>query len=61
MLLNVRLLPFYPLADRVWELRHNFSSYDATYVATAEAIDAPFATLDLKVASQTAKCKFLTP
>jgi len=61
LLLNVQLLPFYPLADRVWELRHNLSSYDATYVATAEAIDAPLATLDLKMASQPTKCKFLTP
>ena len=61
LLLNVRLLPFYPLADRVWELRYNFSSYDATYVATAEAIAAPLATLDLKMASQTTKCTFLTP
>jgi predicted nucleic acid-binding protein len=61
LLLNVQLLPFYPLADRVWELRHNLSSYDATYIATAEAIDAPLATLDLKMASQPTKCKFLTP
>ena len=61
LLLNVQLLPFYPLADRVWELRHNFSSYDATYVAAAEVIDAQLATLDLKMASQPTKCKFLTP
>ena len=61
LLLNVQLLPFYPLADRVWELRHNFSSYDATYVAAAEVIDAQLATLDLKMASQPTKCQFLTP
>ena len=61
LLLNVQLLPFYPLANRVWELRHNFSSYDATYVAAAEVIDAQLATLDLKMASQPTKCQFLTP
>ncbi len=25
---------------RMWELRHNLSAYDATYVALAEALDA---------------------
>lgn len=28
------------LRERMWELRHNLSAYDATYVALAEAIGA---------------------
>src|SRR5436189_275961 len=26
-----------PLIGRIWELRHNFTAYDATYIALAEA------------------------
>jgi predicted nucleic acid-binding protein len=29
-----------PLRSRIWELRHNLSAYDATYVALAEALGA---------------------
>lgn len=28
------------LQSRIWELRHNLTAYDATYVALAEALDA---------------------
>jgi predicted nucleic acid-binding protein len=41
------------LLPRVWELRENFSSYDATYVALAEAIaddGAPLVTADAQFA-----------
>ena len=34
------------LADRVWELRHNLTAYDATFVALAEALGAPLVTCD---------------
>ena len=27
-----------PLAERIWDLRHQFTSYDATYLALAEAL-----------------------
>jgi predicted nucleic acid-binding protein len=37
--------------DRVWDLRHNFAAYDATYVALAEALDAPLVTCDDKLVS----------
>lgn len=40
-----------PLADRVWQLRHQFTSYDATYIALAEALDAPLVTCDRKLAT----------
>lgn len=32
------------LADRVWELRHNYTIYDACYLALAEATGAPLYT-----------------
>ena len=38
------------LADRVWELRHNLTAYDATFVALAEALDAPLVTCDARLA-----------
>lgn len=40
-----------PMADRVWELRHQFTSYDATYLALAEALQAPLLTCDGKLAT----------
>lgn len=39
-------LPHAPLLHRVWELRSNLTSYDATYVALAETLGAPLATLN---------------
>lgn len=39
-----------PLLTRAWELRHNVRSYDALYVALAEALDAPLLTLDGRLA-----------
>jgi predicted nucleic acid-binding protein len=39
-----------PLLDRVWTLRHNFSAYDAVYVALAEVLDASFVTSDRRLA-----------
>ena len=40
-----------PLNDRVWELRHNLTAYDATFVALAEVLDAPLITCDARLAS----------
>ena len=39
-----------PLADRIWQLRHRYTSYDAAYLALAEALDAPLYTCDEKLA-----------
>lgn len=39
-----------PLLDRVWQLRDNLSSYDASYVALAEALDAVLLTADRRLA-----------
>jgi predicted nucleic acid-binding protein len=39
------------LLPRIWELRDNFSAYDASYVALAEALDAPLVTRDRRLAA----------
>ncbi len=33
--------PHAPMRERVWELRDNLTSYDATYLALAEGLDDP--------------------
>jgi predicted nucleic acid-binding protein len=60
--LDVELFPYEPFASRVWELRHNLSSYDAWYVAVAEALGGQLATLDVKLCRANGPtCTFLTP
>lgn len=60
--LNVQLFPFAPFAGRVWELRSNLSSYDAWYVAMAEAFECPLATLDRRLDRATGPvCKIIAP
>jgi predicted nucleic acid-binding protein len=39
------------LVPRIWELRENLTAYDATYVALAEALDAPLLTRDRRLAA----------
>ena len=39
-----------PLLDRAWQLRANVRTWDALYVALAEALDAPLLTLDGRLA-----------
>jgi predicted nucleic acid-binding protein len=39
-----------PLLARCWELRANLSTYDAAYVAVAEALDVPLLTADARLA-----------
>ena len=41
--------PHEPLLSRIWELRHNFTAYDASYIALAEATGATLYTLDAKL------------
>src|SRR5438445_665539 len=47
--------PSDPLLDRMWELRGSITTYDATYVALAEALDASLITTDRKLARATRK------
>jgi|HubBroStandDraft_1064217.scaffolds.fasta_scaffold256425_2 predicted nucleic acid-binding protein len=48
--LRIELFPYEPFADRIWELRANVTCYDAWYVALAEFLDCPLATLDRRLA-----------
>jgi predicted nucleic acid-binding protein len=62
MQLDMELFSFDPCAERVWELRHNVTSYDAWYIAVAEALDLPLATLDERLENTTGiLCEILTP
>lgn len=58
--LDVTLVAFRPLAERIWELRANLTSYDAWYVALAEGAGCPLATLDRRLAqSPGVQCEVL--
>ncbi|MGY1619044.1 type II toxin-antitoxin system VapC family toxin [Geodermatophilus sp. SYSU D00691] len=50
------------LLDRVLELRDSVTAYDATYVALAELLDAPLATVDLHLTRAPGpRCPFVVP
>jgi predicted nucleic acid-binding protein len=62
MQLNLELYSFDPFGERVWELRHAVTCYDAWYVAVAESLGLPLATLDERLARASGPtCEFLTP
>ena len=49
--LRIRRYPHTPFLRRIWALRNNLTSYDAVYVALAEALGAPVLTCDAKLAA----------
>ncbi len=50
-----------PFVDAIWKLRHNFSAYDAAYVALAVHLDAPLLTRDLRMAAAARQhCRIIT-
>lgn len=60
--LQLELYTFEPFSERVWELRNNVTAYDAWYVALAEALGVPMATLDTRLVGATGpRCEFLVP
>lgn len=60
--LDIELYPFAPFAERIWELRGNLTSYDAWYVAIAEAFDWPLVTLDMRLSRASGpRCEFIVP
>ena len=46
----VQLWPFASVAERVWQLGSNVSSYDGAYVALAERLGSPLLTRDRRLA-----------
>ncbi len=59
---NYTLHPFAPFAERVWELRTTLTSYDAWYVALAEELNCPLATLDRRLGRASGPtCEFVAP
>lgn len=48
--LGIQRFPVVGLLDRVWDLRLNLTSYDATYVAIAEALGCALVTADARLA-----------
>ena len=60
--LDIVLFPFAPFAERVWALRSNLTSYDAWYVALAEALGCPLLTLDRRLGNANGPtCEVITP
>ena len=52
-LLALRLIryPHFVLLPRIWQLRQNFSAYDASYIGLAEKLPAPLITRDKRLAA----------
>lgn len=55
----IRRMPISPLLERMWQLRHNVTPYDAAYVALAEHLNATLLTSDVKLANASGtRCAF---
>jgi len=57
--LNVERVSHTSLLPRIWDLRANYTAYDACYVALAELFHAPLLTYDARMAAGSgARCTF---
>ena len=60
--LAVELFPYDVLAERIWELRAAVTAHDGWYVALAESLKAPLATLDNRLTRAPGpRCSFIGP
>jgi predicted nucleic acid-binding protein len=60
--LDIELWPYGVLAARAWELRHNLTSYDGSYIALAELAEAVLVTLDARISDAPGvRCDVRTP
>lgn len=58
--LRVTRVPTASLHQRIWNLRHNVSPYDAAFVALAESLRAPLLTLDARLSrADGPTCEFI--
>ena len=58
--LPIDFFPYAVVAERAWQLRANFTVYDASYVALAELAEAAVVTLDSRLArAAAAACRVL--
>ncbi|HXI11806.1 MAG TPA: type II toxin-antitoxin system VapC family toxin [Thermoanaerobaculia bacterium] len=53
--LRLERYPHGILLRRIWQLRQNFTSYDAAYVSLAELLDATLITTDARLAASARK------
>jgi len=49
--LRITRYPHFMLLPRVWQLRHNFSAYDAAYIGLAQKLGVPLITRDTRLAA----------
>ena len=62
MSIPIQYFPYALFAPRAWQLRASVTPYDAGYVALAEALDAPLATLDARLSrADGPRCAFELP
>jgi predicted nucleic acid-binding protein len=60
--LRIERVPVSALEPRIWELRHNLTTYDAAYVALAERFGSELWTFDRKLAGAPGiECKVMIP